>query len=250
MEEREKISLLKKIWPLIVSMSGALMMLMAFFIPSIQDQWDRYQSRKVIGQYVELGDAFFEEERFEMAEKAYEKAFDLSEQKRIDIEMKRLHAKISRISQNPEWGSKPPDDLQDVDFQFLLHLQAGNEMTKERVSILNSYGIFLASLGRLKESEEAFTEAIKLDAHDVLALVNLGNLYDQQEKKFEAEKSYLKALSIEPDNERTHFNLGLFYSNQGRLEEAEKELKKSIELNPQEVDAQAELEHILNRRIK
>ena len=212
MEEREKISLLKKIWPLIVSMSGALMMLMAFFIPSIQDQWDRYQSRKVIGQYVELGDAFFEEERFEMAEKAYEKAFDLSEQKRIDIEMKKLHAKISRISQNPEWGSKPPDDLQDVDFQFLLHLQAGNEMTKERVSILNSYGIFLASLGRLKESEEAFKEAIKLDAHDVLALVNLGNLYDQQGKKLEAEKSYLKALSIEPDNERTHFNLGLFYS--------------------------------------
>lgn len=249
MEEKKKVFIIRRLWPFLVSLGGAIVMILAFFIPSIQDQWDRYQARQIIEQYEHLGDTFFDEERFDMAEKAFDKAFELSEQRRLDIEMKKLHAKISRISQDP-WGSKPPTDLQDVDFQFLLHLQTGKEMQIERISVLNSYGIFLNSLGRIKEAEEAFEEAIGLDAKDVLAYVNLGNLYDQIGRKSDAEKSYLKAISLEPDNERSHYNLGLFYSSQGRLEEAEKELTRALELNPKEVDAQTELMNIQKRKPK
>ena len=39
-----------KLWPLLVSLGSAMVMLLAFFIPSVQDQWDRYQSREVIQQ--------------------------------------------------------------------------------------------------------------------------------------------------------------------------------------------------------
>ena len=67
----------KKIWPLLVSMSSASIMILAFLIPSIQDQWDRYQSRRVIQQYVRIGDDFVREENFTMAEQAFAKAFEL-----------------------------------------------------------------------------------------------------------------------------------------------------------------------------
>jgi hypothetical protein len=57
-------------------------MILAFLIPSIQDQWDRYQSRRVIQQYVAMGDDFVREENFTMAEQAFAKAFELSEERR------------------------------------------------------------------------------------------------------------------------------------------------------------------------
>lgn len=224
-----------------VSASSALIMILAFFIPSLQDQWDRYQSRKVIQQYVQIGDDFFQEERFEMAEEAYQKAFVLSEEKRLDIEMKRLRAKISRISYEPEWGKKPPEDVREVDFQFLLHLQKDESHKAERVSTLNSYGIFLAANKKLKESEAAFREALQLDSTDVLAYVNYANLLDQKGKKQEAEKFYQKAIKLEPENERAHYNLGLLYKEWKEYEKAKKEFHLAVALDSTDTDAVREL---------
>src|SRR5258708_1301 len=167
--------LTKKLWPFLASLGGATVMVLAFFIPSIQDQWDRYQSRKVIQQYEELGNAFFDEQRYKMAEDAYAKAFELSEFKRLDIEVKRLNAKVNRISVNPIWGSKPPEDLQEVDFQFLLHMKKELDSKMQRASILNCYGVFLSSQGRTKEAAQTFDEAIRIDSMDELSYVNIGN---------------------------------------------------------------------------
>jgi tetratricopeptide (TPR) repeat protein len=161
-------------------------MFLAFFIPSIQEQWDRYEARKVIQQYEEIGDDLFDEGRFDMAEQSYAKAFALSEDKRLDIEVKRLSAKVNRVSTDPAWGSVPPDDLEEIDFQLLLHMQSGKENEKHRVPILNTYGIFLSASGRIREAEAAFEEALRIDSGDVLAYVNMGNLLDQLGKRQEA----------------------------------------------------------------
>lgn len=135
----------KKIWPVLVSLGSVAAMLVSFFIPSIQDQWDRLQSRKVIEKYAELGDDFFNEERYDLAEKAYEKAFDISGQQRLDIEVKWLRSKINRVTMEPLWGAQPPDSIEEVDFQYVLHLQKDEKQAKDRVVTLNSYGVFLAS---------------------------------------------------------------------------------------------------------
>jgi tetratricopeptide (TPR) repeat protein len=222
----------KRIWPLLVSIGSASVMILAFFIPSIQDQWDRYQSRQVIERYVEMGNDFFEEDRFDMAEKSYEKAFELSEQKRLDIEMKRLNAKINRVNTEPDWGTKPPEDLTEIDFQMLLHLQKGKEHIKNRAATLTSYGVFLANLHKAKEAEKAFREAIQLDSANVMALINLGNLFDQQGKRKEAEQMYTKAISLDPSNAEAHYNLGLLYQELGLAEKAKIELDKAVELKP------------------
>ena len=232
---------LKRAWPFLVSMGSASIMILAFFVPSIQDQWDRYQSRKVIEQYIQLGDDFFSEERYEMAEEAYQKAFTLSEEKRLDIEMKRLHAKISRVSIEPDWGSKPPEDLKEVDFQFLLHLQTDGKHRSQRVSTLNSYGIFLAGNHKTKEAELAFKEALQLDSADVLAYVNYANLLDQQGKTQAAEKFYLKAIRLEPENERAHYNLGLLYKELNNTPFAKQQFQTVLALDSTDEDAKEEL---------
>ncbi len=232
-----KIFVTKKLWPFLVTAYGGLLMLLAFFIPSIQDQWDRYQARRIIQQYVEIGDDFVMEENYKMALEAFTKAYELSSETRLDIDVKRLTAKVNLIYHDPLWGSEPPEGLEQVDFEFLLHMQKGAEHDHEHAAILTSYGIYLASVDKIKEAQGAFNEAIQLNPDEILAHINLGNLLDQLGKKKEAEKSYRKAISIDPKNVRAHYNLGLLFVEQGNLIEAEKEFTIALELDPNDADA-------------
>ena len=235
--KQKKTFIKKKLWPFLVSLSGAVVMALAFFIPSVQDQWDRYQSRKIIEQYVGLGNDLFDEGRYKMAEDAYAKAYELSLDSRLDIEVKRLTAKVHRISEDPAWDSKLPDELEEVDFQFLLHLQKGRDEKGDRVSTLNCYGVFLAKHKRLKESKAVFDEALHIDSAAALVHINLGNLYDQDGKKAEAEQEYVKALTIDPENAWGHYNLGLLYLENKKTREAEAEFIKARQLEPADSDA-------------
>lgn len=217
-------------------------MLLAFLIPSLQDQWDRFQSRKVISQYESLGDDFFREERYDMAEEAYQKAFELSDSKLLDIEVKRLNARINRINMKPEWGAPPPEDLLESDFQFVLHLQKGKDKQKDRINTLNSYGVFLAASHKPKAAQAAFEEAVRLDSSDALAYVNLGNLFDQEGRKTAALQQYELGIARDPTNARAHYNLGLLYAEQGRREAALQQLKAAMQYDSTDTDAARQYE--------
>lgn len=233
-----------KIWPVLVSLGSASIMILAFFIPSVQDQWDRYQSRKVIERFETLGDAFFEEERYAMAEEAFAKAYELSEEKRLDLEIKRLQSKISQIGQADYWGQTLPEDIQEIDFQYLLHLQDTAAGRKYRVATLNSYGSFLAGSKRHKEALAAFQEALALDSLDVIAYINLGNLFDELGNPTEAERAYCAATRIEPANDHAHYNLALLYESQKQYAKALLAIEHALQINPTDIDAQQALARI------
>lgn len=237
-----KVFLKKRVWPLVVSASSASVMFLAFFIPSIQDQWDRYEARHIIQQYVKIGDDFVSEGNYKMAVESFTKAFELSEQKRLDIEVKRLSAKVNMIYQDPVWGTKPPEGLEEIDFQFLLHLKKKPGDVRERASILTSYGIYMAAIGKLPEAQQKILEAIRLNPKEVLAYINLGNLMDELGKKTEAEKAYFKAVQLDPENVRAHYNLGLLHMEQGKLKQAEIDFSSSIHLDSLDTDAIMQLD--------
>ena len=241
---------LRRAWPLMVSVGSGMVVLITFLIPSIQDQWDRYQARKVIQEYVKLGDEFMEEAHFEMAEAAYSKAYDLSEERRIDIEMKRLHAKIEKISLNSDWNSAIPNDIEEVDFLMLMHLLASKGKISERVSIMNTYAIFLAANIRFEEAEKIIKEAILLDSTDYQSYINYGNLSDQLGRKKDAEKFYKKVIQLDAANARAHYNLGLLYLELGDSANAEKQFKTVLEIEPNDADARSEVEALKKRTIK
>jgi len=75
---------------------------------SLQDQWDRYHARQVVQRYVELGRDFMREERYGLAEEAFAKALELSENQRLDIEEERLEARVEQVNADPEWGRRTP----------------------------------------------------------------------------------------------------------------------------------------------
>jgi tetratricopeptide (TPR) repeat protein len=223
--------LVKQWWPFLASLGGATVMILAFFIPSIQDQWDRYQSRKVIEEFVTLGDQLFDESRYAMAEEAFAKAFELSEFKRLDVEVKRLNARVNRVHDSPDWGSEIPDGLKEIDFQFLLHFQVKKGEEQHRVNTLNCYGIFLARAGRINDAKKTFEHAVQLMPNEAITYINMGNLLDQEEKRSDAEKMYRKAIELEPNNAYAHYDLGLLLEIMGNQPEADMERARAVKID-------------------
>jgi tetratricopeptide (TPR) repeat protein len=223
---------IKKIWPFLVSMGGAMVMLLAFFIPSVQDQFDRWEARTIINRYEELGDDFMKEEQFKMAEEAYGKAFELSDNKRVDMEVKRLSAKINRVNSETEWGQELPEDLKEIDFQFLIHFLKGKELEKQRLAAMDCYGVFLAHSGRVVEAKVLFREILSAHPNEARTLVNLGNLLERESNDKEAETSYRKAIVLEPADGWAHYYLGHLLAKHKRWKEAETELGAVIKIDP------------------
>lgn len=235
-----------RVWPVLVGIGSASVMLLAFVIPGIQDQWDRFRSRNVVEQYVRLGDSFYHEDNFAMAEAAYDKAIELSESKRLDIEVQRLQARVSRMAEVTYWGDTIPSDISAVDFEFLLHLRHGDP--NERGRVLGAYGIFLAGKEDTMKAVRVFNEALRLRPLDPMIRLNYANLLDQMGLSRDAGAAYLMATRLEPASPEAHYDLGSWYAAEGRKHEAEDQFRTCVRLDSTDTASQqriADLERAL-----
>jgi tetratricopeptide (TPR) repeat protein len=249
-EERRERSWWEQLKPWAAGAASALVTILAFFLPSLQDQWDRYEARRVIQRYVELGRDFVQEERYKLAEEAFAKAFELSENKRLDIEAERLEARVEQVNADPVWGKKNPEGLTESDFLYLLDFRKGRGHERQRAATLNSYGVFLAGERRWHDAEAALREAIQLDSTKAPPFVNLGNLLSDQNRTGEAEAAYRKAVLLDAQSAGAQYNLGLLLAQTGRAAEAEAALRRAVELAPDDPDALRELAAQLARNGK
>lgn len=234
--DQEKPSFWRRLGPLLASVSSALVILLAFLIPSLQDQWDRFQARQVIQRHVELGRSFIHEGKYKLAEQSFAKAFELSENKRLDIEEERLKAKVQEMNEDPTWGVKNPEGLEEADFLYLLQLQRDPHQSHERAVTLHCYGVFLAAAKHWREAEEQLREAICLNPADNTPYVNLGNLLRDRNRLKEAEEAYRTALRLDTDDGRVYYDLGLVLAETNRPVEAEDAFRHAVTLEPKDPD--------------
>ena len=248
-EARREPSPWRRVQPWLAGAASAFVTVLAFFLPSLQDQWDRWQARQVIQRYVELGRDFMHEGRFRIAEETFAKAFELSENRRLDIEEERLAAKVARVNEDPAWGETNPEGLEESDFLYLLHLQEGPrpEQRREQALTLNSYGVFLTSEQRFAEAESTFHRSIQLDSTSGSAWVRLGNVLADRGRAGEAEVAYRRALRLDRGSVSGHYNLGLLLEQTDRPAEAETSLRRAEELSPGDPDVLRELAEIVER---
>ena len=218
----------------VAGVSSVLVALLAFLLPSAEEQWDRFQARRVIQQHVALGRTFVAEGRYKLAEESFAKAFELSENKRLDIDEERLEAKVQAVDADPDWGAENPEGLEESDFLYLLQLQDGPGHASERAATLNAYGTFLASAKRWREAEERLREAARLDPRAAAPRVSLGNLLRDRGRLAEAEASYRTALRLDGRDGRIHYDLGLLLDERGRPAEAVEELRRAADADPQD----------------
>ena len=224
--------------------SGAVLVL-AFLLPSIQDQWNLYRSGRVIDQYVRIGSRLFEQRRYSAAEKAFEKAVEMSEGRRLDLIEYQMRAHVQRVNENVEWRGTVPGDISDGDFLYLLEMQSGPQRTHERAATLTAFGSWLAGAGRASEAEARLREALTLDPRNADAHVGLGNVLDDRGDQPGAEREYRRAIELDANDTNALYNLGLLLLDTARLSEAEALLRKYVALKPDDAEGHRQLATIL-----
>jgi Flp pilus assembly protein TadD len=230
-----------RVKPVLVGIASGAVTILAFFVPSVQDQWDRFESRRVVSRYAELGKQFLGEAHFALAEEAFQRALDLSDNKRLDVEELRLKARVGRINEDPDWGADNPEEIEESDFLYLLELQPASAQPRERATTLEAYAAFLAPARRWGEAERALQEALRLAPNDPVAWLRLGNVRKDEDRAAEAESAYRKAIELAPRDGRAHYNLGLMLSESGRVAEAEKLFREAAALMPRDAEARLRL---------
>ena len=91
-------------------------------------------------------------------------------------------------------------------------------------------GLIAKTQNRPEEAIVAFQRVLKIDADDVGANINLGQVYAQQRKYPEAIAALRTALAAEPYNATALYNLGQSLMRSGQRDEGEKVIKQFQEL--------------------
>jgi tetratricopeptide (TPR) repeat protein len=216
--------------------SGAVLVL-AFLVPSVQEQWNLYRSSKVIDQYARIGRQLHAQGQYSAAEHAFDKAVEMSEGRRLDLIEAQLQAHVERVNENPEWRGSVPEDLADGDFLYLLAMQSDPARVHDRAATLAAFGAWLASVARPAEAAQRLDEALRLDPRNVAAHVNLGNLHDDRGDRAGAEAEYRRALALSEENPAALYDLGVLLLESGRAPEAKTLLRRYAALKPDDAEA-------------
>jgi tetratricopeptide (TPR) repeat protein len=210
--------------------SSALVVLLAFLIPSLQDQWDRYQTRAAIGEQL------MQDGQYQSAEQAFTRAVELAGFQRNDLLENQIRSRVMRVYENEEWRGPVAEDVTEADFAFLLQTETGPAFAIKRAATLAAYGAFLAGKKRYRDAEARLQESIQLDARNADAHVHLGNVYDDLKRPADAEREYRRAIALNPDDANAHYNLGLLLQDLQRPAEAEAELRVALARDPGNVE--------------
>ena len=93
------------------------------------------------------------------------------------------------------------------------YLSLGRDMFEDDQSIINTEINLFIELGRKLELIEKLGEAIELDSENSLLYFNRGTIYDQEGKIKEAEEDYNNAIKLDPSSFGSNYNLGALYFN-------------------------------------
>jgi tetratricopeptide (TPR) repeat protein len=214
--------------------ASASVILLAFLIPSLQDQWDRWELRHAVDAYAGVGRGLASEGHYTAAEQAFDRALELAGTHRLDLLEEKLQARVARVNEDPEWLGTVPDELTESDFLYLLELQK-DDPGGRRAATLSAYATLLAGQHRGPDAERRFGEALAADPNFAPAHVGLGNLLADRGNARRAEVHYRRAIVLAPDDANAHYDLGLLLAAGGRATDAAREFRIAAELAPQDV---------------
>ena len=87
-----------------------------------------------------------------------------------------------------------------------------------------SIGVIYTNLHQLKQADEHFVNAKKIDPQFADAYVGLAKVFLQQKQPGKATNELEKAIQLSPENASAHYELMEAYRDQGRLADAQREM--------------------------
>jgi len=195
------------------------------------------------------------QERYEDAEKAFRRAFELAP------EEPSYHYNLGLTLQNIDRNSEAENEfrkaldlkedyypayngLGDLLFDQEYYDKAKAEFEKALTINPNDADThnFIGNVARVQQryedAEQAFHQAIKINENDPYAYLNLGSLLTSLERYDEAETCLNKAVELNIKDDENHNELGLCYYKQNKYVEAVLQYRHAVLLNLKNVTAQ------------
>jgi tetratricopeptide (TPR) repeat protein len=113
----------------------------------------------------------------------------------------------------------------------LVTIDKAIQLQPENPNLYHEKSVILRKIKRYEEAEEALNKAIDLYPNYSYYL-NLGFVYDEQNKLDKALENYNKAIDINPYFALAYNNRALVYDDQKKFQLALKDYNKAIEINP------------------
>ncbi len=157
--------------------------------------------------YFELAIQYKELQDFTAAETALRKAITLDSQPiEQEVELALLIQKQQRYDQSI------------TAYTHVLE-RLNNDKSKPKLLSEAYFGLAFSQykLGDIESAIHNFEHALRINPSHIEACVNLGAMYEKQNKYGSAIAYLKKALTLAPTHARAHYNLGLVYEKQGNL---------------------------------
>ena len=90
---------------------------------------------------------------------------------------------------------------------------------------------YFQKIGRLKEAQRLYKQALMLDPVNVSVLNNLGVIYIQERNYLKARDSLESAIRLKPEYVDPYYNLACLYAFKGNVMKSLENLKKAISLD-------------------
>jgi tetratricopeptide (TPR) repeat protein len=90
---------------------------------------------------------------------------------------------------------------------------------------------YFQKIGRLKEAQGFYKQALTLEPDNVFVLNNLGVIYIQQRNYSEARSNFESAIRLKPEYVDPYYNLACLYALKGKVMKSLENLEKAILLN-------------------
>ena len=90
---------------------------------------------------------------------------------------------------------------------------------------------YFQKVGRLKEAQKFYKQALTIEPDNVFVLNNLGVIHIQQGNYLKARDNLESAIRIKPEYVDPYYNLACLYASKGKVMKSLENLKKAISLN-------------------
>ena len=130
-------------------------------------------------------------------------------------------------------SSRLRSDQQNALGRALSEYRTSQLFSADRPESYFNLGVLAYQRARFEESERHYQKALEIDARFIPALVNLVDLYKEQQREEEGERLLRLGLSLSPESAELHFGLGLLLIRTGLPHLGLSRLRRAAELQPQ-----------------
>ena len=219
-----------KYWTVVSVTSGLVFAIFVYFyfdIGFFEAQNEKYETKKIVKFYRNLGREYLNKYDHESAKEAFLAALKIAPND-FDSHLGLATAKIF----DPRPGEKYMDIETITERLSLLEKQFPEEFSNNAVFLITK-SFVEDQRGNGLQSVLLAKKAIKIDSSNATLYVHLGYIYQKNRYSLDdAGKMYEKATKLNPNNSNATMNLGYYYLYDFKLDSAYKYLAKSVSLSP------------------